>query len=65
MKRSGPIIKPNDVNENNADIFMENISMIFGMSDEPDNSMMCLVKAMQYGIEAIRELREIKARESK
>lgn len=65
MKRLGPIIKPNDVNENNADIFMENISMIFGMSDEPDNSMMCLVKAMQYGIEAIRELREIKARESK
>jgi len=65
MKRLGPIIKPNDVNENNADIFMENISMIFGMSDELDNSMMCLVKAMQYGIEAIRELREIKARESK
>ena len=65
MKRLGPIIKPNDVNENNADIFMENISMIFGMSDEPDNSMMCLVKAMQYGIEATRELREIKARESK
>ena len=65
MKRLGPIIKPNDVNENNADIFMENISMIFGMSDEPDNSMMCLVKAMQYGIEAIRKLREIKARESK
>ena len=65
MKRLGPIIKPNDVNENNADIFMENISMIFGMSDEPDNSMMCLVKAMQNGIEAIRELREIKARESK
>ena len=65
MKKSGPIITPNDVNVNNADIVMENIAMIFGMSDEPDNSTMCLVKAMHYGIEAIRELRKIKARESK
>lgn len=55
-----PLINPETIDETNADIVMENMTMLFGMYEEQDNTMMCLAQAMHYGIEAIRELREIK-----
>lgn len=54
-KKPGPFTRPEDITKDNAAEVLEHVIWAMSMSEDVDNTQLCMLAAMKHGINALRK----------